>query len=518
MQGQMNFCDGSKPLMINKPVRLIELFAGIGSQAKALERLDINFEHWRVCEFDRFAVKSYNAVHDTNFAVSDITQLKGSDLGIEDLEKHIYIMTYSFPCTDLSKAGKQKGMSRESGTRSGLLWQVERLLTEVEHLPQILLMENVPDVLSPKFIKDFANWIAFLEGKGYKNYYQVLNAKNYGIPQNRERCFMVSFIGDYYYDFPEPIQLSRRLKDVLEKQVDEKFYLSDGQVSGIMNSSFNQTAASINDVGGVARTLCARDYKQPQSVKLSEQAAEEVRTATVGIWRLKMNDKLILAGVLRGGKWDKVNDMVKRVYSDNGISPTICTMQGGNLEPKFIEPLIGAIRGRNPDNPSDRTTGAPTKQQLEVNNSDCSNVLTTVQKDNVVVELSGIYTEVSKAFQKGSLTEMSRCLKANKHDSGVVENYRVRKLTPRECWRLMAFDDTDFDKAKWYSKEESEKLLQQYPKHKGKRQMTAEQRIERISNSQLYKQAGNSICVNALEAIFGMMVDNGYQKFTDRWK
>ena len=123
---QISFFDGTTKFKISKPIRLIELFAGIGSQAKALERLGANFEHYRMCEFDRFAVQSYNAVHDTDFAVSDITQLKGSDLGIVEMESYTYIMTYSFPCTDLSKAGKQKGMAKGSETRSGLLWQVER--------------------------------------------------------------------------------------------------------------------------------------------------------------------------------------------------------------------------------------------------------------------------------------------------------------------------------------------------------------------------------------------------------
>lgn len=253
---QIGFFDGQKPFKIAKPIQLIELFAGIGSQARALERLGVNFEHYRMCEFDKYAVQSYNAVHGTDFAVSDITQLKGADLGIEQTDKFTYIMTYSFPCTDLSKAGKQKGMSKGSGTRSGLLWQVERLLNETEHLPQVLLMENVPDVIGPKFMPDFADWLSYLENRGYKNYYQVLNAKDYGIPQNRERCFMVSLLGDYYYEFPEPIPLKLRLKDMLEKNVDEKYYLSDEAVNKILNSEFQQEKNRIQ-LGG-----CVRHYVQ----------------------------------------------------------------------------------------------------------------------------------------------------------------------------------------------------------------------------------------------------------------
>ena len=250
LSGQSSFFEGSHALKITKPIRLIELFAGIGSQAAALKRLGADFEHYRVCEFDKFAIKSYNAIHGTDFEVSDITQLHSSDLGICDTDKFTYIMTYSFPCTDLSKAGKQQGMSRTDGTRSGLLWEVERLLTEVERLPQILLMENVPDVLSPKFISDFAEWISFLDDLGYISTYQVLNAKNFGIPQNRERCFMVSFLGDYYYDFPAPIPLEKRLKDVLEESVDEKYYLSDKAVEGLTRAMNREHTPTMLDPGG----------------------------------------------------------------------------------------------------------------------------------------------------------------------------------------------------------------------------------------------------------------------------
>lgn len=140
--GQISFFDGSKKFTFDKPIRLIELFAGIGAQAKALENLGIEFEHYRICEFDKYAVCSYNAIHGTNFEPSDIRELHAADLGITETEKYLYIMTYSFPCQDLSKAGKGRGMARDSGTRSGLLWEVERLLDECEELPQLLLMEN----------------------------------------------------------------------------------------------------------------------------------------------------------------------------------------------------------------------------------------------------------------------------------------------------------------------------------------------------------------------------------------
>ena len=219
-----------------KPIRLIELFAGIGSQAKALKNLDVDFEHWRVCEFDPHAIRSYNAVHGTNFATSDITKISASDLNITDTDQFTYLLTYSFPCQDLSNAGKGAGMEKGSGTRSGLLWEVERLLNECDELPQVLLMENVPQVHGKKNMVHFEKWIEFLESKGYSNYWQDLNAKDYGIPQSRNRCYMVSILGEYSYNFPTPVPLTLKLGDMLEHEVDEKYYLSDDRLEKISSS------------------------------------------------------------------------------------------------------------------------------------------------------------------------------------------------------------------------------------------------------------------------------------------
>lgn len=232
MQGQLDIFDYIRePISITNPIRLIELFAGYGSQAMALERIGAEFEHYRIVEFDKYAVASYNAIHGTNFSTMDITKVHALDLAIEDTDHFTYLLTYSFPCTDLSVAGKQMGMSKGSGTRSGLLWEVERILTEIRdsnrELPQILFMENVPQVHDKKNIEDFKKWIDFLEGLGYTNYWQDLNAKNYGVAQNRNRCFMFSFLGNYTYKFPQPIPLQKKLKDYLEDNVDEKYYINN---------------------------------------------------------------------------------------------------------------------------------------------------------------------------------------------------------------------------------------------------------------------------------------------------
>ena len=251
VEGQLSIFDLTLPAFkIDKPIRLIELFAGVGSQAMALRDLGADFKHYRVVEFDKYAIASYNAIHGTDFPTMDITQISGDDLGIVDTDKYCYIMTYSFPCQDLSVAGKQKGMQKGSGTRSGLLWEVERLLNEVENLPQVLLMENVPQVHSKANMPDFQKWIDFLESKGYSNYWQDLNAKNYGVAQNRNRCFMVSILGDYTYDFPNTIPLKKTMKDYLEDEVDEKYYIN--------NEKAQKLIQKLIDNGTLANTILDR--------------------------------------------------------------------------------------------------------------------------------------------------------------------------------------------------------------------------------------------------------------------
>ena len=236
---------------IDKPVRLIELFAGVGSQAMALRNLGIEFEHHKVVEFDRFAIASYNAIHDTEFETTDITEVKGQDLQITETDIYIYMLTYSFPCQDLSVAGNMEGMSRDSGTRSGLLWEVERLLNETENLPQVLLMENVPQVISQANIEDFQDWVKFLEGKGYSNYTDTLNAKDYGVAQNRNRTFMVSVLGEYNYTFPRPIPLTKVIADYLEPEVDEKFYINTEKAQELINQLVESGQLEDNGKHGV---------------------------------------------------------------------------------------------------------------------------------------------------------------------------------------------------------------------------------------------------------------------------
>ena len=220
--------------LIKKPVRLIELFAGYGSQALSLHYLGVDFEHWFVCDNEKVAIDAYNVIHNTNFTTTDICKVKADDLRIVDADKYTYIMTYSFPCQDLSSAGLQKGMARNGGTRSGLLWEVERILKECKELPQVLIMENVPALLCCKNIKDFQEWEMFLSNLGYSNYVKIINSKDFMIPQSRSRCFMVSILGGYNYVFPNEIKSSVCLLDILDKNVGSKYFLSDAVFNQII--------------------------------------------------------------------------------------------------------------------------------------------------------------------------------------------------------------------------------------------------------------------------------------------
>lgn len=426
---------------ITKPIRLIELFAGSGTQAMALRDLGVKFERWKTCEWDYHAILSYAAIHcaddknDYSSALDDlalantlyqlgisaegkkpmelpsikrlsekkkrkiynaimashnmvnIISATADDLGISDTNRYEYIMTYSFPCQDLSKAGKQKGMSKGNGTRSGLLWEVERLLKELnetDSLPQVLLMENVPDVIGTKNIKDFNEWYSFLESIGYQSYYKLLNAKDYGVPQNRNRCFMVSALGDYNYTFPKPVPLKKRLRDVLEIEVDEKYYLSDDYVGRLLQRNKEQ-----RDKGN------GHIFKPKTENDISNAITTRQRGSSDDTYVIQIGNCV--------RSKTRENPQAGRVYATKGIAPTLNCMEGGNRQPMILQN--------------------------------------------------------SQGFNKGGAKEIC--------------DQRIRKLTPLECWRLMDYSDEDFYKAQAVS-----------------------------SNTQLYKQAGNGIVRAVLMAIF----------------
>lgn len=306
---------------ITKPIRLIELFAGVGTQAMALRDLGADFVHHRVVEMDPFAIKSYNAIHGTSFVPTDIATVSALDLKITDTDRYEYIMTYSFPCQDLSKAGKQKGMSKGNGTRSGLLWEVERLLKELnetDSLPQVLLMENVPDVIGTKNIKDFNEWYSFLESIGYQSYYKLLNAKDYGVPQNRNRCFMVSALGDYNYTFPKPVPLKKRLRDVLEIEVDEKYCLSDEYVERLLQRNKEQ-----KDKGN------GHIFKPKTENDMSNAITTRQRGSSDDTYVIQIGNCV--------RSKTRENPQAGRVHATKGIAPTLNCMEGGNRQPMILQ-------------------------------------------------------------------------------------------------------------------------------------------------------------------------------------
>lgn len=277
----------NEPLKITKPIRLIELFAGYGSQALALKYLGVPFEHWKIAEWNYKSFDAYNKLHfadktdyskektkewlidylsekgisaDWNKPMTydqikrmpehqirkiyndiqathnlvDISKVSANDLDITD-NHYCYILTYSFPCQDLSLAGNTAGMDRESGTRSSLLWEVERLLNECQKKPDILLMENVIQVHAEKNMPNFREWMYSLEKMGYENYWQDMIGTDYGMPQIRNRTFMVSLLGEKFYNFPKPIPLEKKLKDALEPNADEKYFLSDKGINYVLD-------------------------------------------------------------------------------------------------------------------------------------------------------------------------------------------------------------------------------------------------------------------------------------------
>lgn len=432
------------PYKITKPIRLIEAFAGIGSQNKALKNINANFEPYKIIENDKYAVSSYNAIHGTNFVVSDITKVHADELEIVETNKYEYIFTYSFPCQDLSLAGNGKGMTKGTGTRSGLLWEVERILTECKELPQILLMENVTQVHNKKNIEDFKKWLSFLESLGYSNFYEDLNAKDYGIPQTRKRCFMISILGDYMYTFPKPVELKLKLKDMLEKHVDKKYYLSEKMIEYISypgTKDFKNGDCRINL--DIARPLTTAQNKRagttncvsedlPGNCDLRLLIKEKTKKGYAiacegdGVYINRPHQK-------RGVVQKNIIQTIKTSVSDVGVVVA---------EKRFFKQAFDTLKA-----------------------NECAEG-DTINAFNQNVDKSGIaptLTTRPEGFKTAILL--------------ITKELKIRKLTPLECWRLMGFSDYDYEKASKVN-----------------------------SNTQLYKQAGNSIVVNVLEAIFNNLL------------
>ena len=221
------------------PLRVFTSFSGYDSQCIALRNIGIPFDLVGWSEIDPYAIRAHDAIFpeykDRNYG--DICKINWG--GVPDFE----LFTYSFPCTDISNAGRQQGLAEGSGTRSSLLWECKKAI-EINR-PRYLLMENVKALVSDKFMPYFKSWCDYLVGLGYVNYAQVLNAKDYGIPQNRERVFVVSIIENEWFNFPQPFPLKLRLKDMLETKVDEKYYLPQDKVNQFIDGLDDEKKALI---------------------------------------------------------------------------------------------------------------------------------------------------------------------------------------------------------------------------------------------------------------------------------
>ena len=374
-------------------MKILELFGGIGACTKAFKRLGIPIEVVDYVEIDKYAVASYNAINGTSFEPQDITKWN-KDIDVD------FIM-HGSPCQDFSVAGKGKGGDEGSGTRSSLMYETIRIVNKLK--PKYVLWENVKNLLSKKHIHNFRNYISTMNELGYNSYYQVLNSKDYGIPQNRERVFTLSIrqdIDNGTFTFPKPMELELKLKDMLENEVDKKYYLSDKMTAYISanndkwtgnnsESIINKDIASTINTGEGQRRCDASNYicnKLPDNYNI----------------KIKNNTKPDCLGVV--------------------------------VKNKRLQETLEKNRNKLQDN------SFINSYNRQVDNSGLSGTITT-----------GV---------------------SFRNETHIINDLRIRKLTPKECWRLMGFNDSDFEKA--------EKVN---------------------SNAQLYKQAGNSIVVNVLERI-----------------
>lgn len=433
-------------------LRVFEAFSGYGSQSLALKRLNIEHEVVCISEIDKYAIQGYTALHGEVLNLGDISKINTEDIPEHDL------FTYSFPCQDISVAGLQKGLV-EGQTRSGLLWECERIIEAKR--PKYLLMENVKNLVSKKFTPDFLKWKNKLEQLGYTNYTQVLNAKDYGIPQNRERVFMISILGEHKpYEFPQGFDNGLRLKDFLEDEVDEKYYINnekakkliaqlpnkketfccDGtidnpkekEISNCIKARYDNGISNQRSTGTMVAIPCLTPdrLEKRQNGRRFKEDGEPMFTLTG-----QDRHGIVQVGNYREKETGFTNPQTGRVYSADGVSPTLNTMQGGDRSPKILE----------------------------------KNFILGGEQAHQAVKTDGICTTLTSSMGTGG---------------GYVPlhnyNYRIRKLTPRECFRLMGLYDSDIDKIQ----------------------------AAGISNSQQYKLAGNSIVVDVLMYIFKNLFAN----------
>ncbi len=395
-------------------MKVLSLFSGIGAFEKALDRLNIDYELVAFSEIDKYATKSYCAIHgvDESMNLGDITKVDENSLPKDD--------------------GTQ--------TRSGLFFEALRIIEATK--PKIAIAENVKNLTSKKFKEQFELVLKSLEEAGYSNYWKVLNAKDYGIPQNRERVFIISIRKDIDkgYEFPEPFPLQLRLKDMLDDEVDEKFYLDSTKEYFIKHSFESEEkgngfrfAPHVKKNANVAKTVTTRAGGRMDDNFVMDIECEE------DTFKFDSTNKMIQVGQMYGTKKEP-NPQSGRIYSADGISPTMDTCSGGNRMPKVL--IEGTV--------IDDTQGFDGTRYY----------------DNVSPSLRASRSGLKVITDTITASHMPKTY-------GDSTDFRIRKLTPKECWRLMGFDDEDLYKAEAVN-----------------------------SNAQLYKQAGNSIVVDVIVKIY----------------
>lgn len=615
-------------------IRLLEFFSGYGSQALALKHLGVDFEHWKTCEWAIKSIQAYKDIHfidktydskltkdeyvdylfkkgiSSNYNepmtyeqikrmnekqlkiiydniqvtnnLVNIQQVKGKDLEIVDTDKYDYILTYSFPCQDLSLAGKGKGM-KDTSTRSGMLWEVERILKECKelgNLPQVLLMENVPQIHSEDNLKDFYKWQETLDNLGYTSYVKDLIATDYGIPQTRNRCFMVSVLGNYNYTFPKSILLRLKLKDLLEDNVNEKYFLSDKvtkKILSVYSGNKDSIGIDLNDSNSKGRELCS-------TIKSRYDCGYEHFTPgptgiIVGTYQYGKSDNFMKGknrfnlgknisdtlqttqkeGIIVIGNYSKSNHNASRIVECNNIYDlfftifNLCCIINTEEKDKYersrelLQILWQEIGKKEIWQEIRRFVGIQEKKILQQgmyeksilenwkqqpkiststpNSCEYNEEFSNREKMfNMWEEWKIRYTpqrwELSKQqFREFNLfmqelsyettsKEESMCnmWKTNERfrilretlskiqeiwkptDNKIQNGLRIRKLTPREVFRLMGVKDKDYEKVK-----------------------------KNQSDSSLYHLAGDSIVVNVLMAIFGELFRiNWEEKFNPK--
>ena len=508
--------DNEKPTQKKKKVlRVFEAFSGYGSQSLALKKYGVNFKTVGISEIDTYAIKAHEALHGNIKNFGDISKI--NTLSLPDFD----LFTYSFPCQDISMAGKQRGLKEGSDSRSSLLWECQKII-ELKR-PKFLMMENVKNLVGKKHKPDFDRWLQVLDQLGYNNYYKVINAKFCGIPQNRERVFCVSILkteDPKTFKFYDNFDSGIRLKDILEDSVDEKYYLSEEKtcklIEGLEAKGYKgykgykrnyecdglaycidanyHKGTSVGNIGKSRRTQIVEKTNNILKIGSVSSSQDGVIVSPTGVSpthsaghgncpKILESNKLNMVGMLD----IKGNESIRRVY------PSLTTMQGGNRQPKIIEAC--AIRGRNPENPKSRISGLPTQQMLEVSKTPgINNCLTTVHKDTLLLESQVLRTvraqygkDIRAKYEAGEVKESRHNMRVHEPRKDGVYNtltsvqkdnylleqpaFRIRKLTPRECFRLMGVSDVDIDKIQ----------------------------DSGVSNSQQYKMAGNSIVVDSMK-------------------